>query len=215
MIVAQHTTKSNSIATVRQIVLVDSETIRKPFDAEEGYRHAQDQKIKGLCTKIDCAKSLLSTDLYAFIDYSSLVKSANFDLIQAKRGGGFLLQMFNRLKTVFFADNFLEFTESKELILYVKNSSENLEATHSKYEANRLVNNYEPSSQSTNTIGIAKENTAGQQVINFFRDRNADFSNSFKIVSNKSKYEQFASNNSLIFEYGDSWLEKVLEPDYG
>lgn len=213
MIVTQEKTKNNAISkNVRQIILIDSETIRKPFG--QRYCHAQDQQIKGLATKLDLVKSLIEVDIFAFTDYSTLVKANMFGLTQAKYACGFLLQMFDVLKGTFFATNFLEITEHSELILYSKNSTLTINPIAEDLKMNKARDKFASSDRSEILLSVPTSYNCGQQILNYFKDPSEN-SYDLKIISNNSKYEQFASNNSIIFEDGDVWLQKVINDDYG
>lgn len=217
MILAQSTNKNNTFQkSVRQsILLIDSEVLRKPFNAK--YNHAQDQRIRKKAEKIDLNNTLKKIQLYCFVDYSSLIKSSIFTKTQAEYSSQFLLNMFAALQGCFLFENFCEIAEKSGTILYIKNSTLESGTNQRKTEHDYVKNRYCGDNVMQILIPSAEKNISHlAEITNYFQHKNLDNQNyAIEIISNNETIETMASNNSICYRNGEEWLESITKQDYG
>lgn len=202
MIIADKPRKiKDSDSIVRHFSLIDSEILRQPFNKQ--YGHAQDQKIRDGLEKLD--KVLKKTRLFCYTDYSKLPKNNLFTPKQGGYASQFLLNLFSKLNGCFF---FSSVSDKEHVFLYLKNGDNELECDELR-ERNRF------SSLGQVEIKITiPEGTRWEQAIINYLIPGAD-NNSILLISNDQKFESIASNNSIPYQYGDSWVEALLKSDYG
>ncbi|MDJ0712900.1 MAG: hypothetical protein QNJ54_01610 [Prochloraceae cyanobacterium] len=176
------------------ILLIDSETLRKPFN--QRYCYPQDQQvIKGCLPATEKAAQEEKWKIYTLVDYERLPKSSMLDINQAKYMCSYFLNMFPAISGCYLIADDLE----TEIYLYSR-IDEPLEQTYSRYCFNGFTEAH---------IELPEYNHFKESgLIKFIRRH---YSEEILFVCDSKEAERVASDSGISFMSGAYWLSQYSE----
>lgn len=175
------------------ILLIDSETLRKPFN--QRYCYPQDQQVIKGCLPATEKAAKEEWKIYTLVDYDRLPKSPMLDINQAKYMCSYFLNMFPAISGCYLIADNLE----SEIFLYSR-VNEPLEQTYSRYCFNGFTEAH---------IELPDYNHFQESgLIKFIRRH---YSEEILFVSDQPDAETIASDNGISFMSGTYWLSQYSE----